>query len=192
LLKPGEPDSQTTPVPYVLVEQVAYSNSKPWPEGAAGTGRSLVRREVGAFGDDPGNWIAAWPSAGDTDTDGDGLPDRWEIASGLDPKSSLNDNGPNNDPDADGITNLQEFMSGTLPRDAGSSLHLRFQRGTGGATQLTFPTVSGRHYTIQSRDDFTLSRWQTWRVLVAPPSGGDVTVTDIVPAAARFYRLTTP
>ncbi len=43
------------------------------------------------------------------DSDGDGLPDAWEIAYGLDPFSADNVNGANGDPDGDGLTNLQEF-----------------------------------------------------------------------------------
>ena len=45
------------------------------------------------------------------DWDGDGLPDDWELAFGLNP--NLND--ADLDPDADGLTNLQEYLRGTDP-----------------------------------------------------------------------------
>jgi hypothetical protein len=43
------------------------------------------------------------------DTDKDGLPDWWEIANGLDPTDPLGNNGADGDPDADGLTNKQEY-----------------------------------------------------------------------------------
>src|SRR5205085_8797988 len=42
------------------------------------------------------------------DSDGDGLPDWWETKYGLDPNNPNGINGPNADPDGDGLTNLQE------------------------------------------------------------------------------------
>src|SRR6266481_1211963 len=48
-----------------------------------------------------------------SDTDGDGMPDAWEAAHGLNP--NLND--ANSDPDGDGISNFKEFQRGTDPSD---------------------------------------------------------------------------
>ena len=54
------------------------------------------------------------------DTDGDGLPDAFEIINGLDPEddgSTDPNNGAAGDPDGDGSTNLQEFNNSTDPQD---------------------------------------------------------------------------
>jgi methylaspartate ammonia-lyase len=48
------------------------------------------------------------------DTDGDGMPDAWEVANGLDPL--VDDAGE--DPDGDGLANLQEYQHGTNPWNA--------------------------------------------------------------------------
>lgn len=48
------------------------------------------------------------------DSDGDGIPDKWELQHGLNPKD------PNDallDPDDDGFTNLEEYKAKTNPKD---------------------------------------------------------------------------
>ena len=48
------------------------------------------------------------------DTDGDGMPDAWEVSHGFDP---LNANDAAGDADGDGLTNLQEHQIGTDPHN---------------------------------------------------------------------------
>ena len=45
------------------------------------------------------------------DTDADSIPDEWELANGLDPAT----NDTDLDPDADGLTNLEEYNAGSNP-----------------------------------------------------------------------------
>ena len=80
-----------------------------------------VRYEKQSFGfryDGNGNLIGQARLG--ADSDGDGLPDWWEYAHGLNPFSAVGNDGANGDPDGDGWTNMQEFLAGTDPRDATS------------------------------------------------------------------------
>jgi hypothetical protein len=53
------------------------------------------------------------------DSDGDGMPDAFETANGLDP---LDPADASEDLDEDGFTNLQEFKAGTDPNDPASNV----------------------------------------------------------------------
>jgi len=52
------------------------------------------------------------------DSDGDGLPDGWELAQGLDPKPGSGANDAALDPDGDGFTNWEEFRGDTQPTNS--------------------------------------------------------------------------
>ena len=68
--------------------------------------------------------------AGTSDSDDDNLPDRWEIANDLDPE--VNDAAE--DPDGDGLTNLDELRRGSDPHKGdtdGDGLNDLVETGTG-------------------------------------------------------------
>ncbi|UCE39177.1 MAG: PKD domain-containing protein, partial [Thermoplasmata archaeon] len=51
------------------------------------------------------------------DSDGDGMPDSWEIQYGLDPYDPTGENGAEGDPDGDDLYNIYEFWADTIPID---------------------------------------------------------------------------
>lgn len=63
--------------------------------------------------------LLAGTNPNNSDSDGDGLTDGFEVRGGLNPldNGTLNvNNGPNGDPDADGLNNAQEQTAATLPQ----------------------------------------------------------------------------
>ncbi|THU39678.1 T9SS type A sorting domain-containing protein [Niastella caeni] len=65
-----------------------------------------------------GGWPAYDAGTAPTDTDNDGMPDAWETANGTDP--AIADN--NSDPDADGYTNLEEYLNFLTGENSGSAI----------------------------------------------------------------------
>jgi hypothetical protein len=197
-----QPDEPRTPpstiagfVPQVLVEEVNYAPLPPWPAGADSTGNSLQRIASLAFADDPANWSASSPSPGKVnppallaDTDGDGLPDEWEIRHGLDPLDPTGDNGALGDPDHDGMSNWQEYQAGTDPQNPQDYLRFDLVSISGDHCLLQFTGRAGCIYAIETTDGFGSPT--TWTVLQDNIAGnGASTYSDAIGATPRFYRL---
>jgi hypothetical protein len=122
----------------------------------------------------------------DPDDDNDGMPDAWEAANGLNPLSA-GDAGQ--DADGDGMTNLEEYVAGTNPRDGESKLETRNLKLEGGEFQLSFLTATGRLYGVVGRGEMTGT--SPWAVITngMPGTGGYLAVRDPMLAAQKFYRI---
>lgn len=180
-------------VPYVTIEEVRYNDDSPWPPAADGSGASLQRVSALAFGNDPINWLAATPTPGQfsptADSDGDGLPDWWEIAHGTNWKLPDADA----DLDADGMTNWQEFLAGTHPNEPESYLRLDAFHAQPGTVALQFFAVSNRTYSILYSDSLSAPMW--FKLADAPAHDTNRVETEMDSTTLltnRFYRLVTP
>ena len=132
-------------VPYYTMEEIDYRNTAPWPVEPDGQGSSLQRIRFNEFANDPQNWRADTPKPGlGVDSDNDGMADWWEILYGL--NVGVDDSGL--DLDLDGLTNLEEFLAGTLPNDPNSFLRLSVN-STPTGLGLSFTALPNVGYTIQ-------------------------------------------
>ncbi|MGZ4966940.1 MAG: hypothetical protein ACXV97_07180, partial [Chthoniobacterales bacterium] len=96
----------------------------------------------------------------------------------------------NQDTDGTGMTNLQKFFAGLDPRDPQSFLRLTSVVKQGNGIQLSFPSVTGRIYQLESRADLINGSWQPLIDGIAG-TGAAVQVVDAQGAGIgrRFYRL---
>jgi hypothetical protein len=114
----------------------------------------------------------------------DGIPDDWQAQywganAGLWPD-------PNADSDGDGVSNHQEYMAGTNPRDANSVLRTSFVTTQQGS-RLVWNTVPGQVYQVEQTADF--STWVSLGGLRFAPGTSD---SISVPAgnSVGYYRVT--
>ena len=81
------------------------------------------------------------------DTDGDLLPDGWEVARGLDPLQHDGDAALELDPDGDGVSTAEELAAGTDPLDGDSYIVLRVET-TDAGIRLHWHAVPGASYQV--------------------------------------------
>ena len=146
-----------------------------------------VNDQGGVIGTDTITVTTSAPGGG-LDTDGDGMPDAWELAQGLSP--FMADGAV--DSDGDGVTNYEEFLAGTDPLDRRSALKLVAARTTNDAVALMFSAMAGRKYALEQRERVDTGAWLNLTDI--PAAITNRTFQTIAPLAAgmgqRYYRVT--
>jgi hypothetical protein len=128
------------------------------------------------------------------DSDGDGLSNGEELTGFNNVLTTANPAGQLSDPnradtDGDGLGDGEEALAGTSPNDAGSVFRIRAVETIGGAVRVTFSSVIGHVYQLQT----AVSIKEAWSDI-----GGTITaaseVTEItvpVDATQAFLRVRT-
>ena len=196
------PLGQSSSYAFQMGTSVAYGFIEDTQAGGSGTsasnvslsltglqpGRTYHYRLTGANSAGVANGAdITFTTAAFVDTDGDGMPNDYEIAVGLNPNSGL-DAGI--DSDGDGMINLDEYRAGTDPRVLASVLRISSVEISGGDAVITFPSVFGKTYRLEQRPGLT----DSWSILSDNIAGtGDtVSVPDVEAGdqyPKRFYRV---
>lgn len=124
-----------------------------------------------------------------TDSDGDGLPDAYESAYGLNAEEPAD---AALDADGDGVSNADEYRAGTDPTDSANQLRVERIRSTDGVAWLEFQTRSNRTYVVEARPALGQGAWSPWVTVPARSTNSLERLNDPAAGARKFYRLRTP
>jgi hypothetical protein len=127
------------------------------------------------------------------DDDGDGIPNGYEQAHGLDP---LNPADASADNDGDGMSNLQEYLAGTDPNNSASAFRIASISQTGNNVLVTWMMGPGKTNALQATTGAGDGSYQTnafANLFIVTNTVGTMTnFTDIGGATnkpARYYRV---
>lgn len=122
------------------------------------------------------------------DSDGDGLPDAWERAmiQMLGGNLGLGDIRPGDDSDADGLSNLDEYLAGTYAFDPADGFALAIVPDSDNRPALEFTAIRGRSYTILASDSMT--EWTPVSFTLATDAAGSPGSAHLRATETRLVR----
>ncbi len=139
-----------------------------------------------------------------SDSVGDGIPDWWRALYFNGGTSNYFGNTTNSqscaacDPDGDGMNNLQEYLSGTVPTNSASFLHVISVTPQGTNVVVTWYTAGGHTNVVQAAAGLPDGSYSNNFVDVSPniiiPGSGDTTTNypdwgGVTNSPSRYYRV---
>jgi hypothetical protein len=141
------PAATTEPAPVAFQRVVALSGAIPWRRDSNDQRiASTVRQQTGAIIDavaQVGTWPMLQSEPAPADTDNDGMPDFWELATGTNPNLASDRNITNV---LTGYTKLEEYLNWCAEPhalcDRNGSVDVNLRTATGSATNLTYAVAN--------------------------------------------------
>lgn len=123
------------------------------------------------------------------DNDRDRMADTWEVQYGFN-TNDLND--ASLDKDNDGLSNAQEYLTGTNPTNALSTFRIEGFTVTN-ASRFSFFAVSNKTYSVQYHPSLADTNWINLTNITARTTNRTAIIIDApLSSPRRFYRLVTP
>ena len=117
------------------------------------------------------------------DADRDGLPDAWEKAL-LAKGGTINDIKPGDDSDGDGMSNIDEYISGNYAFDKNNGLRLAILNSDNDGVLLEFMGLKGRTYTLHGSSDL-----KSWDRLSFKLDGNDEFKENLRPINVKNFKI---
>lgn len=121
------------------------------------------------------------------DSDGDGIPDDWELLYGL---NSTNNADASENGDGDALNNYEEYLADTNPTNGTSCLYITDIHIQNGEAQVSWQGGQNAVQYFECSDDLTANAWQCLRIYPAPTAVTNaITLTNQAAAPSRYYRV---
>lgn len=142
------PPATTEPAPVAYQRVVALSGAMPWRRDSNDQRIASTVRQQNGMIIDAVSQVGTWPTLvsepAPTDSDNDGMPDFWELATGSNPNLASDRNITNA---LTGYTRLEEYLNWRGEAhalcDRNGFVDVNLRTATGGATNLTYAVTSG-------------------------------------------------